>query len=89
MKPERLTPRSLFSTRGVDSAGKRARRRGEPTTPMAIRPGFAGGAAKTCQWIENDDPANPNYCGDPARADSSWCEAPPARCYRPAGRVEL
>lgn len=35
---------------------------------------------KTCQWLEGDPRAR-NFCDDPTKPGSSWCESHHRRCY--------
>lgn len=49
-------------------------RAGLPVTQFAIRPGFTGGPARTCQWIAGDPgPTDDCKCGAPSARGVSWC----------------
>jgi len=55
---------------------------GLPVYRLAIRPGFSGGPAHKCQWIEGD-PARDNSCKclAPSAPGHSWCAAHLARIH--------
>lgn len=57
---------------------------------LAIRPGFTGGPARTCQWIEGDpSPGDDCKCGAPSAPGHSWCPDHLVRSVDPEARARV
>lgn len=70
----------------LGGAGEQGRRRaaGLTVTKLAIRPGFTGGPARTCQWIEAEPRGDDSCkCNAPSAPGVSWCAGHLARVYQP------
>lgn len=73
----------LSSAQGRAENAERRRNGGEPRA-LAIRPGFAGGPAQTCQYIEGEPTADDSCkCGKPSAPGFSWCADHKAVVYQP------
>lgn len=84
-KPAKPKPQPLRPVLACSQPRVRKRRRPAgalPNTVLGINPGFQAPAPRTCQWIEGE-PRDREFCGEPARAGSSYCEAHHRRCWLP------
>lgn len=68
--------RMLARSQGGAAEQTRRRAAGMPVTALAIRPGFTGGPARRCQFIEGEpSPDDACKCGRAAEPGHSWCAA--------------